>query len=166
MRFLCAAWQRYGSNEIDLENTAINVSTEINKCGLNTKLLGQKDTAVFLKYSFSRNFDEREVKDLSDKELIDWIKPKEVVFRANKYTIDGTEAAVMVVADYPLRVKNAWGAELFNIPNTKAVMHIKPVEKFKAIQRIDKCISDMETKQILSEKASEANSAEIHKETM
>ena len=156
----------YGRNELDLENTAVNVSSEINKCGLNTKLLDKRETAVFLKYSYFRNFDEREVNDLSDEELIEWVKPKEINFKANKYTIDGVEAAVLAVADYPLRVKNAWGAELFNIPNTKVVMHIKPVEKFKAIQRIDKCISDMETKQILSEKASEANSAEIHRETM
>ena len=46
---------------------------------------------------------------------------------------------------------------MFNIPNTKVVLHVKPVDKFKAIKRIDKCIGEMETKQILSEKASEAN---------
>ena len=77
---------------------------------MNTKLLGKRETAVFLKYSYSRNFDEREVKDLSDEELIEWVKPKEVSFKANKYTIDGVEASVLAVADYPLRVKNAWGA--------------------------------------------------------
>ena len=156
----------YGKNELDLENTAVNVSSEINKCGLNTQILSLRETAVFLKYSNSREFDEREIRGLADEELFEWIKPKEVTFKANKYTIDGTEASVLAVADYPLRVKNAWGAELFNIPNTKVVMHIKPVEKYKAIRRIDKCISDMETKQIMSEKASEANSAEIHRETM
>lgn len=156
----------YGRNELDLENAAVNVSSEINKCGLSTKLLGKRETAVFLKYSHSRCFDEREASGLSDDELLEWVKPKEIAFKANKYTIDGVEASILAVADYPLRVKNAWGAELFNIPNTKVVMHVKPVEKYKAIRRIDKCISDMETKQIMSEKASEANSAEIHKETM
>lgn len=156
----------YGKNEIDLENTAVNIASEINKCGLNTKLLGMREVAVFMKYSNSRNFDEREIKELSDEELTEWVKPKEVIFHANNYTIDGTQAAVMSVYDYPLRVKNAWGADLFNIPNTKVVMHIKPVEKYKAIKRIDKCIGEMETKQILSEKASEANSAETHRETM
>ena len=65
-----------------------------------------------------------------------------------------------------MRVKNAWGTDLFNIPNTKVVMHVKPVDKYKAIRRIDKCIGEMETKQILSENASEANSAETHRETM
>ncbi len=156
----------YGRNELDLENAAVNVSSEINKCGLSTKLLGKRETAVFLKYSYSRCFDEREASGLSDDELLEWVKPKEIAFKANKYMIDGVEASILAVADYPLRVKNAWGAELFNIPNTKVVMHVKPVEKYKAIRRIDKCISDMETKQIMSEKASEANSAEIHKETM
>ena len=156
----------YGRNELDLDSAAVNIAAEIAKCGLNTKLLGMRETAVFLKYSFSRNFDEREIKEIADENLLAWVKPKEIVFHGNKYEIDGTEAAVLAVSDYPLRVKNAWGAELFNIPNTKVVMRVKPVDKFKAIRRIDKCIGDMQTKQIVSDKASEANSAEIHQETM
>lgn len=156
----------YGRNELDLESTAVNVASEISKCGLGTQLLNMRDTAVFLKYSFSRNFDEREIKDLKDEELLEWVKPKEVIFHANRYKVDGTEAAVFAVSDYPLRVKNAWGSGLFNIPNTKVVMHVKPVDKFKAIRRIDKCIGEMQTKQIISDKASETNSAEVHQETM
>ena len=156
----------YGKNELDLENLAINVASEINKCGLNTKLLTKTETAVFLKYSFSRNFDEREVADVEDDKLKDWIVPDKVEFKSNRYRMDETEAAAFAIADYPLRVKNAWGADLFNIPNTKVVMHIKPVDKYKAIKRIDKCIGKMETKQILSEKASESNSAETHRESL
>ena len=156
----------YGRNELDLESTAINIAGEVGKSGLSTKLLGQRDAAVFLKYSFSRNFDEREEKDIADEDLLAWVKPKEVLFHGNKYIIDGTEASVLTVADYPLRVKNAWGAKLFNIPNTKVVMHVRPVDKYKAIRRIDKCIGEMETKQIVADKASEANSAETHQETM
>ena len=156
----------YGNNELDLENLSINVASEIGKCGLDTKLLNQKEVAVFLKYSYLRNFDEREVKNIPEAELLSWVKPKTVEFKSNKYVIDGVEASVLAVADYPLRVKNAWGADLFNIPNTKVVMHVKPVDKYKAIRRIDKCIGEMETKQILSENASEANSAETHRETM
>ncbi len=156
----------YGRNELDLENTAMNIASEMSKIGLFTKLLERQETAVFLKYSYSRNFDEREVKDIPADKLLSWIKPKEVEFKTNKYVIDGMEAAVLTVSDYPLRVKNAWGADIFNIPNTKVVMHVKPVDKFKAIKRIDKCIGEMETKEILSENASEANSAETHRETM
>ena len=156
----------YGKNETDLENTAISIASEINKCGLSTQMQGMRETAIFLKYTYSRGFDEREANNLTSEELLAWIKPKSVEFFASRYIIDGMEAAVLAVADYPLRVKNAWGNSLFNIPNSKAVMHIKPVEKYKAIKRIDRCISEMETKQIMSEKASEANSAETHRETM
>lgn len=156
----------YGKNAEEVEQTALNAATEIGKSGLSAALLGRRDAAVFLKYGYSRNFDEREAGGLSGAELVEWIKPKEVVFKANRYVIDGLEASVMAIAEYPLRVKNAWGADLFNIPNTKVVLHMKPVERLKAIRRIDKCIGEMETKQLLSEKASESNSAEIHRETM
>ena len=156
----------YGRNELDIESTAVNVASEIAKCGLDTHLLVMRETAVFLKYSYSRNFDEREIKNVKDEELISWVKPNEIVFHSNSYKVDGTQAAVLAVSEYPLRVKNAWGAELFNIPNTKVVMHVKPVDKMKAIRRIDKCIGEMETKQIISDKASEASSAEVHRETM
>ncbi len=156
----------YGRNELDIESTAVNVASEIAKCGLDTHLLGMRETAVFLKYSYSRNFDEREIKNVKDEELISWVKPNEIVFHSNSYKVDGTQAAVLAVSEYPLRVKNAWGAELFNIPNTKVVMDFKTVDKMKAIRRIDKCIGEMETKQIISDKASEASSAEVHRETM
>lgn len=156
----------YGNNEPEVENTSLNMATEIEKSGLVATLSGQRETAVFLKYSFSRNFEEREVKDIAEEKLADWVLPKELMFSGSKYMIDGEEATTLAVSDYPLRVKNAWGADLFNIPNTKVVMHIKPVEKYKAIKRIDKCIGEMETKQLMSEKASEANSAETHRESM
>lgn len=156
----------YGRDEAELETTALNMAAEFAKTGLSTRLLERTDTAIFLKYSFSRNFDEREAKALPEESLLTWVLPKKVEFHSNRYLIDGTEAAVLAVSDYPLRVKNAWGAELFNIPNTKIVMHVKPVEKFKAIRRIDKCIGEMETKQIISEKASEANSAETHRASL
>lgn len=156
----------YGRNELDLESTAINIAGEVGKSGLSAKLLGMREAAVFLKYSFSRNFDEREEKDIADEDLLAWVKPKSIEFHGSKYVIDGTEASVLTVADYPLRVKNAWGAKLFNIPNTKVVMHVRPVDKYKAIRRIDKCIGEMATKQIVADKASEANSAGTHQETM
>lgn len=37
----------YGKNELDLDNATINVSSEINKCGISTKILERRDVAVF-----------------------------------------------------------------------------------------------------------------------
>lgn len=156
----------YGKNETDLEHSAIHVASNIHKCGLSSEILNQKETAIFLKYSYSRNFDEREMPSLENEGLMEWIKPKQISFKASRYEIDNLRASIFSISDFPLRVKNAWGVNIFHIPNTKVVMHIKPIEKEKAIKRIDKCISEMEVKQIMSEKASETNSAEIHEESM
>ena len=156
----------YGRDELDVENSAVNIASEINKCGLRTKVLEKKPVAIFLKYCYFRNFDEREINDIPDDKLIEWIMPNSIEFKSNRYIVDGIEASVLSIADYPLRVKNAWGANLFNIPNTKVVMHIKPVDKYKAIKRIDKCIGEMELRQVTSEQASEANTAQIHRQSM
>ena len=156
----------YGRNEEDLENVSINVALRIGKSGISAKILGREESAVFLKYCFSRNFDERTVKSVEPEDLALWVKPREIEFRSQGYSIDGLDASVLAVADYPMRVKNAWGTGIFHIPNTKAVMRLKPVDKFKAIRRIDKCISDMEAKRITAENASETSSAEIHRDSM
>ena len=58
----------YGRDELDLENTAVNIAAEINKCGLRTKVLTRRPVAIFLKYCYFRNFDEREINDLTDEE--------------------------------------------------------------------------------------------------
>ena len=130
----------YGRGEMDLENTASNISSEINKCGLATQILDNRQAAVFLKYCNFRNFDERKVEEIPEEKLLDWTKPKSLEFKSNRYMIDGIEASVMAVAEYPLRVRNAWGSGIFNIPNTKVVLHMQPIDKNKAIKRIDKCI--------------------------
>ena len=124
------------------------------------------ETAIFLKYNYYRNFDEREAYKLQEDELIKWIYPNELRFYSNKYLIDNIEASVLSINNYPLKVKNGWGANIFNIDKTKVVMRIKPVDQYKAIRKIDKCIVEMESNQIASPYASEANSALIHKNTM
>ena len=156
----------YDRNEADLERLTLNLRMEIARSGISVRELNARETAVFYKYSFSRNFDERDVQRAADAELLSWALPKEVCLFGNHYTVDGIEASVFTIADYPLYVYNAWGARLFNIPNTKVVMHIAAEEKNRAIRRIDHVIGEMQTKRLTSDRASEANSADSHRETM
>lgn len=156
----------YSKKIDDLEMAINSISSEINKAGLDINILNQKEVAVFLKYNYTYEFDEREVNNLNEEELIEWINPKELQFKSNSLLIDGVEASTSIITEYPLKVKNAWGSNIFNIPNTKVVMRIKPIEKYKAIKRIDQCISELETKQALSEKASENKEVSIHKESL
>ncbi len=156
----------YCNNKDDLIYTLDNINTEIKKCGISTNYLNKKSTAIFLKYNYSRNFDEREINNISNDKIIDWIKPDRVRFFSNKYYINDIEASIMSIYDYPLKVKNGWANKIFNIENTKAVIHIKGIEKNKAIKIIDNCILEMETKEILNDSASITHNAKIHKNTM
>lgn len=134
-------------------------------CGLNPTQLDAKQTAVFLKYCYTRDFDEREIDDISPDDYLEYIRPHDVQFRLADFTSDGKFAFTYAISDYPLSVTNAWGAELFNIDNTKVVMNIRPVDREKAIKRIDRTIVEIGTREG-GNKASEMIAQDTHLSTM
>lgn len=71
--------------------------------------------------------------------------PREVTFRLTSAVQDDLQLSHFVVTGYPLKVPNGWGEELFDMPNTKVVMKLKPVEKSKALKRIDTAIMELST---------------------
>lgn len=137
----------------------------LDKVGLPAKFIDAKETAVFFKYCYTRNFDEREIEDISPENYTDWIKPASIRFNSSSYTSDDTYTFTCAISDYPLAVANAWGNRLFNIDNTKVVMTIRPVEKTKAVKRIDRAVVELQTRRG-SGKISEAISQETHVQTM
>jgi len=156
----------YSNNMKDLNNTVDNFIYEIKKCGITARLLNIYETAIFLKYSFSKQFDEREVYKIDNKQIINWIYPDNIKFCMNKYFVDNIEASVFTISDCPLKVKNGWASTIFNIENSKVVMRIKPVEKYRAIKKIDKCLLEIESKEKTAYLASETNESMIHKKTI
>jgi type IV secretory pathway VirB4 component len=69
--------------------------------------------------------------------------PDKVDFNLMRTKQDNKTLTHFVVNGYPLNVNNAWGAGLFDMPNTKVVMKLTPVEKSKAIKRIDNAITEL-----------------------
>lgn len=139
------------------------VRASLDNAGLQSEMLEQKEVAVFFKYCYTRNFDERSVEDATD--LANFVKPDNIRFYRNYVKCDDTYSFTCAIADYPLIVANAWGAGLFNLDNTKVVMTIRPVEKGKAVKRIDKAVVELTTRKN-SGKISEAISKETHVQTM
>ena len=60
---------------------------------LEPKILDRKQTAIFLKSYYTTNFDERDVKSMDPKDLMDWIAPEKVSFGIKSCTIDGNAYA-------------------------------------------------------------------------
>ncbi len=153
------------------ENTEDALYGQIDVCraglgaaGLESTLLNARETAVFFKYCYTRNFDERDVEEVDISKLADYVKPDKVKFGLGGYTVDDVYAFTLAVKEYPLYVTNAWGANIFDIENTKVVLTIKPVDKDKAVKRIDRVFTEMATHQ--SAKMSEVRDQDTHLQTM
>lgn len=69
-----------------------------------------------------------------------------------------------VITKYPLSVNNAWGMNIFDIPNTKITMRCKAVPKDKATKRIDNAIMEIAGRK--RNKASKIVDAETHLATL
>ena len=156
----------YGASEKILLETVQLAVAHLEHCELGGKELNDKETVNFLKYCHTRYFDEREIDDVPVEKYAEYILPKTLEFNARSYKVDGINAFTFAIADYPLTVGNAWGAKLFNIDNTKVVLKIRPVEKDKAIRRIDKVVNELGSREDNTKKASEMITNAAHADTM
>ena len=133
---------------------------------LKCNLLGQMETACFLKNTYTDNFNEREAYDMDPSLYMDWIMPKEIKFGAMRTVVDGQSYTTYEIADYPVAVRNAWGNAFFNMPGTKVVVKFKPVGQSEAEKRIDSAIMEMEIQMAKRAKASVELQRATHLETL
>ncbi len=130
------------------------------------KRLDDRELAVFMKYNYTSDFDEREIAYYQPDEYVDYITPDTVDFKLGKMIVDGREATVYTVRDYPLTVRNAWGFQAFNIEGTRVTMNLIPIEKAKAVKRIDRALQELLSKQNNTFRASDIIDSQTHIETL
>ena len=143
-----------------LQNLIENALASLNSNGINAKQLDNKALAIFLKYTYSNTFDEREFEDYKESEYLAKAIPNKIQFKTMKVVQDDKQLTHFVISDYPFKVDNAWGQELFDMPNTKVILKAEPVDKLKAIKRIDNAINEL-----LSQKTLGKASFQLDKET-
>lgn len=155
----------YENSKEELKNIIDIMNLSLQKANLQPKNLDAKETAIFLKYCNTRNFDEREIDSIDIKDYVKWIKPEKIKFGVNSYEIDGVKAFTYAIGDYPLEVANAWMSDICDIDHTKVVMHLMPVDTTQAVHRVDKVVNELQSRQNLY-KASQLIDKETHIETM
>ena len=152
----------HSGSERDLKSQLQAAAVTLKSSGIETRVLNQRELAAFIRYSIDSEFDERSI---DDKKYADCFTPNDVYFGLTTTQQNGKTLTHFVINNYPLRVCNGWGEGLFDIPNTKVVMKMKPVEKFKAIRRIDNAILEVQT-QNRRNKASDAIEKDTHFESL
>lgn len=156
----------YGNKKEDIEILVDNFIENFQRTKITTKELNKKETAIFLKYNFSRNFNEREIESLEDDEIIKWIKPKSMKFHLNHFEIDDLYGQTLAIEDYPIEVGSGYLAEVFNMPSTRVVLHFKGVDQDRATRRVDRAINEIVSRQESISKASEELNNNVHVDTL
>ncbi len=148
-----------------LQSSLRLIESSLKNNNISCKQLNDKDLGIFLKYTYGKDFDERKFDKYDPKDYIKKSIPDTIQFRNLNTKQDNKTLTQFVITDFPLKVPNAWAEEICNIPNTKVIFKIKPVEKDKAIKRIDNAITEILT-QNQSSKASVQIDTQTHVETL
>ena len=156
----------YDADKRAIDEILKNGESSLLDAGMTSKILKEKELAVFLKYTYTDKFDESDVDQLAPEEIISWVKPSEIRFTTKSAFIDGEEAFHYTVRNFPLTVLNAWGYQMFNIEGTKVVMNLEPYEKRKAIKMLDRSIQELASQSEQSFKASSLLDKKTHIETL
>lgn len=156
----------YDSSPTSVAETTGMIAEQLQQGGIDVKVLNTKEIAVFLKYNFSTDFDERDIDKLSEEEYFQWILPHKISFRARTIKIDDLVTHNFRVINYPTTVPNAWGARLFNIPDTKVVMKINPIDRFKAVRNIDRSLMELRGQENATSKDSKLIDIQNHISTL
>ena len=156
----------YDKDKTVINEILTNGMASLLDAGMNSRVLDNKGLALFLKYSFTDNFEERDIDMLADEELLQWVKPTEVRFKPKSAFIDGVETFNYSVRNFPLSVLNAWGYQMFNIEDTKVVMNIEPYEKNKAVKMLDRSLIELSSQSENSFKVSSMIDKQTHIQTL
>lgn len=153
----------HGGSEKELSANMRYAAITLQSSGINAHILSDKELAAFIRYTIDYDFDER-VLDKT-KRYGSFFAPSELKFGLTSTQQNGKTLTHFVINNYPLRVANGWGEGLFDMPHTKVVLKAKPVEKFKALRRVDNAILEVQT-QNRRNRASDVIEKDTHLESL
>jgi Cdc6-like AAA superfamily ATPase len=93
-----------------------------------------------------------------------FVIPNKIEFNLVKTIQDNQQLTHFAITNYPLNVGNAWGVGLFDLPHSKVAMKLLPIDKAKAVKRIDNAVMELSSRR--QGKASEIISNDTHMETL
>lgn len=133
---------------------------------MEAKQLNEKQLVVFLKYTYTFNFDEREVEHLKQEDYLSWILPEQITFTPRTVKYDDLITYNLRIREYPMEVDNGWGASLFNGNQTRVVMSMVPIDRTKGIRQIDRSIDELQGQANATAKTSKIIELQTHIDTL
>lgn len=151
----------------NLLNNQVQTAIELLRNGeLSPHRLDDRELAVFLKYTQSLDFDERDALELQPEEYYEFSLPEKLDIYAKNIVVNNILTHNFRVVNYPMTVTNAWGAFVFDTPATKVVMKMKPMDRTKAIRAIDRSIDELRSQENSTGKTSKLIDISTHIDTL
>ena len=149
-----------------LKNASMSAVSQLRASEQDVHELDDIELYSFCRYQYGYDFDERYAQDLTAETCMDWILPQKLELMFRKHVCDGTVAHTLRITDYPTLVYNAWGHRLFNYPDTKVVMKVKPLDRFQSVRTIDRAIDELREQASNTGKTSRVLELQEHIETL
>ncbi len=110
---------------------------------LTVRRLDNRGLALFLKYSNSLDFDEKEIDSIPEEQYANWAMPENLKFSMRKIEVNGIITHNMRVISFPTVVGDSWLAGVMSFPGTKVVVKATPMDREKAIRAIDRSLAEL-----------------------
>lgn len=158
----------YDNDRELLESTVNGIVANLisSQTPINTDIVTGDKLLVFMRSTFSEEFDERELELLNSEEKIKWAVPNEIKFKINTTIIDNNPYRTFTITDYPIEVPNAWLYPIFELEEARVIVNISPVEKYQAEKMLDRSLVEMEIKLKKAMKTSQQIESQTHYDTL
>ena len=156
----------FDSDKRQLENQIRTAMSSLKGGEMDPKRLNDKELAVFLRYTNSVDFNERDIEQTEPEKYVDYILPDTLEFRQKTVEVNNIVTHNFRVSKYPLEVGDAWGADLFDIPGTKVVIKFSQMDHDKSVRAIDRSIGELQSQWSSTEVSSKVIELETHIETL
>ncbi|MCQ2430346.1 MAG: hypothetical protein MJ192_08450, partial [Clostridia bacterium] len=133
----------YDSDKSQLNNAVSNALDLFRSGEMKARRLNTAELAIFLKYSYKLDFDERDIAYVSPDKYAEWAMPEEVSVHPRTVVTDGIVSHNLRIISYPSEVDDAWLAAVMSIAATKVVVKCKPMDREKAIRGIDRSLQEL-----------------------
>ena len=126
-----------------LNNQIETAMSTLHAAEMSPKRLGDKELAVFLKYTNQLDFDERDIEHVAPEDYALWAMPQTLDIKARTVEVNHIVTHNMRIVSYPNAVGDAWLASVMSMPSTKVVVKCRPMERNKAIRGIDRSLQEL-----------------------
>ena len=156
----------FDSDKRQLENQVRTAMTSLKGGEMDPKRLDDKELAVFLRYTNSVDFNERDIENVKPEDYVDFFLPDTLEFKQKTVEVNNIVTHNFRVSKYPLEVGDAWGAALFDIPGTKVVIKFSQMDHDKSVRSIDRSIGELQSQWSSTGVSSKVIELETHIETL